>query len=295
MKLRNREINIFSISMLDMISGAMGAFLIIMIILARYYSSDPTASESVAALREDLRKAVEAIQKMPLQAQAEFSMPLEELMDALGRVQDLKARLDQAKSQIDRLRDDNALLKDDNRHLQSDNQGLRNENAALDDRNASLETRHSFAYQVWWNCPGQEVDIFIEDTRVNDDGARAPVYDPLVDQGTFWSKDAYLDDDDELGSEVWLVRQTQRDTTYKVLYRLGKPAAPGTSCVVQGAVYNWTGVVGVPSVTLSATVPWVLVAVLKDVSADDNFEIEIATPELQERERREVAGRLRTG
>ena len=37
MKRRNRDINIFNLSMLDVISGAMGAFLIIMVILLPYY------------------------------------------------------------------------------------------------------------------------------------------------------------------------------------------------------------------------------------------------------------------
>ena len=40
MKRRNRDINIFNLSMLDAISGAMGAFLIIMVILLPYYKKE---------------------------------------------------------------------------------------------------------------------------------------------------------------------------------------------------------------------------------------------------------------
>ncbi|MFZ4625321.1 MAG: YfaP family protein [Rhodoferax sp.] len=40
MKRRNRDINIFNLSMLDVISGAMGAFLIIMVILLPYYKKE---------------------------------------------------------------------------------------------------------------------------------------------------------------------------------------------------------------------------------------------------------------
>lgn len=40
MKPHNREINIFNLSMLDVISGAMGAFLIIMVILLPYYKKE---------------------------------------------------------------------------------------------------------------------------------------------------------------------------------------------------------------------------------------------------------------
>ena len=40
MKPRNREINIFNLSMLDVISGAMAAFLIIVVILLPYYKKE---------------------------------------------------------------------------------------------------------------------------------------------------------------------------------------------------------------------------------------------------------------
>lgn len=40
MRRRNRDINIFNLSMLDVISGAMGAFLIIMVILLPYYKKE---------------------------------------------------------------------------------------------------------------------------------------------------------------------------------------------------------------------------------------------------------------
>ena len=40
MKPRNREVNIFNLSMLDVISGAMGAFLIVMVILLPYYKKE---------------------------------------------------------------------------------------------------------------------------------------------------------------------------------------------------------------------------------------------------------------
>lgn len=63
MKSRNREINIFSLSLMDVISGAMGAFLIVMVIQARYTAvnegNDPeklrprldAAMEALAAIR----------------------------------------------------------------------------------------------------------------------------------------------------------------------------------------------------------------------------------------------------
>lgn len=40
MRKRNREINIFNLSMLDVLAGAMAAFLIIMVVLLPYYRKE---------------------------------------------------------------------------------------------------------------------------------------------------------------------------------------------------------------------------------------------------------------
>ena len=60
MKPRNREINIFNISMLDVISGALGAFLIIMIVLFPYYKK-----ESIDYQRDiqELKQQVQAVRQ----------------------------------------------------------------------------------------------------------------------------------------------------------------------------------------------------------------------------------------
>lgn len=64
MKPRNREINIFNLSMLDVISGAMGAFLIIMVILLPYYKKETIdyqrELQQSRAAEETARKAVQA-------------------------------------------------------------------------------------------------------------------------------------------------------------------------------------------------------------------------------------------
>ena len=58
MKARSREINVFSLSLMDVISGAMGAFLIIMVLLAQFYEFDPETGEKVDDLREPLDAAI---------------------------------------------------------------------------------------------------------------------------------------------------------------------------------------------------------------------------------------------
>ncbi len=51
MKPRNREINIFNLSMLDVICGALGAFLILMVVMMPYYKKDSIS------MRQELQQA----------------------------------------------------------------------------------------------------------------------------------------------------------------------------------------------------------------------------------------------
>lgn len=79
MKPRNREINIFNLSMLDVISGAMGAFLIIMVVLFPYYKKESVdyqreiqqITEQAKAAQEAARKAVADAEQARARAEAE--------------------------------------------------------------------------------------------------------------------------------------------------------------------------------------------------------------------------------
>ncbi len=74
MKPRNREINIFNLSMLDVISGAMGAFLIIMVILLPYYKKETIDYErelkQSRASEEVARKAAQTVESAQRSAEA---------------------------------------------------------------------------------------------------------------------------------------------------------------------------------------------------------------------------------
>ena len=88
MKPRNREINIFNLSMLDVISGALGAFLIIMIVLFPYYNKEvidyqqenEELRDRIQALTEQLEAAQEAVQAA--RERAETAEAAEEALQA---------------------------------------------------------------------------------------------------------------------------------------------------------------------------------------------------------------------
>jgi len=62
MKLRNREINIFSMSALDLFASALGAFILLTVVSLPYFSNTGSSDKDVAKLRKDLRKAKSALQ-----------------------------------------------------------------------------------------------------------------------------------------------------------------------------------------------------------------------------------------
>ena len=89
MRARNREFNILNMSFLDVICGAMGAFLIIMVILMPYYKQEAKDFvQSIGKLRQELAKS---------------SQRLEETETKLGRAEEKSRELEQehqkAKSQ----------------------------------------------------------------------------------------------------------------------------------------------------------------------------------------------------
>ena len=89
MRPRNREFNILNMSFLDVICGAMGAFLIIMVILMPYYKQEKKDFvQSIGKLRQELAKS---------------SQRLEETETKLGRAEEKSRELEQehqkAKSQ----------------------------------------------------------------------------------------------------------------------------------------------------------------------------------------------------
>ena len=71
MRRRNREINIFNLSMLDVIAGAMAAFLIIMIVLMPYYRKEHIDYQAIIAdLQGQLAQAQQQAQTAAARASA---------------------------------------------------------------------------------------------------------------------------------------------------------------------------------------------------------------------------------
>lgn len=101
MKSRNRAIEIFNLSMLDVLTGALGAFLLIMLLLMRFHS--PTLIKENEDLREQMKSAsaqlaeaqrqAESQAKTLQEAQQRLEKSENDLAKAASVAQDLEQRL----------------------------------------------------------------------------------------------------------------------------------------------------------------------------------------------------------
>lgn len=251
MQRRNREINIFSLSMMDVISGAMGAFLIIMIVLARYYESSPENSESVSRLQQELQRAREKIEYVErIIREAGVDIDIDEI---LRQLREARALLDQANRRMQDLRDRLDQATAQKNRLQKVNQQLREENGRL-------QWRTPYLIDVWFDCPGIDVDFYLYTMPYKDAKGRQPIFDPGVERPTFWTGQQYVDDPAGPGSDVLLVRDVPPGNSHKLYYFLPK-AVPGTpDCRVGGGLYgDKVRNPGLPDITLSGKMPWELV------------------------------------
>ena len=104
MKPRNREINIFNLSMLDVISGALGAFLIIMVVLFPYYKRDFIQENSDLRSGLDSLQVVLGTQRDAAAACAAKNDSLQALIPALAaRLEDLEKQNNSLQVAIDSL------------------------------------------------------------------------------------------------------------------------------------------------------------------------------------------------
>ncbi|PCH59957.1 MAG: hypothetical protein COC19_06495 [SAR86 cluster bacterium] len=96
MKRRNQEINIFSMSALDLFASALGAFILITLILFPFFPNTGDSPERVASVRAEIADEMAALQQALAQAQTQ-------LTQASSDSQSLQQQLGSCTSDLDSL------------------------------------------------------------------------------------------------------------------------------------------------------------------------------------------------
>jgi uncharacterized coiled-coil DUF342 family protein len=134
---RDREINIFNIAFLDVITGAMGAFVLLVILLSPYYTgADPQTLKKQEAAKAAVDQAKHELQQA--QQAAKNGANDEEFKKALAKAQ---ADLDEARQELDGLKQQLDQLSAQNKRLTDLDDQQQKELKEAQQRIADLEKR----------------------------------------------------------------------------------------------------------------------------------------------------------
>ena len=258
MRARRREINIFNMSLLDILCGALGAFCFMMLVALPYYKP----SGNVQQAREDREKTDQLLRD------------IEKLKDQLnnpGAAEDLESLLRQLQAQIQSLQGQVNQLTAENEHLKEKN----------DLQERMLAQKKPLLTVVTSSPEDQAVDAYLQDD-INAAGggpSANPPFDPSVRRHySRWKDDqmAYLE---HRGVTMWVSGDTPATKHFKVYVQLANEPNGRAVSTVNTSFFGNIGEKGVfsaPSVTLTPERFWTLVGTLS-VGAGNNLTFQEAT------------------
>jgi hypothetical protein len=245
MRARSREINIFNMSLLDILCGALGAFCFMMLVLLPYYK--PPGKETDLHKQEvKTQDLLDELEK--LRARAQDSAVAQQMA---GLVQKLQDQLEQLQGQLNQLSAENDQLKSQNETLTAKNQK----------QAGQLEMRHPFLVTSVAS-PSQELDIYLDSNIISEKNQRNPPFDPTkAHHSIFFSGDIYSFSA-ERGFASWVTRDAPSRSHYKLYVKVPPPTgrlnSPAT-ITVASAAFGDTWHLDLPNVTLSPERFWTLV------------------------------------
>lgn len=245
MRARAREVNIFNMSLLDILCGALGAFCFMMLVLLPYYKPPADADD----LRQQQATTDELMKKLEkLKEQAKDSALAKQLQDLVQQLQD---QIKQLQGQVNQFASENQQLKTQNDALTKKN----------DEQARALDQRRPFLTTVT-TIPPQNVNLYVWDDSVNADKKTAAPFDPTQPrQWPSWTGDtlAWLN-----GTSTWLVRDSPPNIHYKVYVKLTNDPASRIVSSVDGEVVgeNAKWAIELPQVTLSPERFWTLLGTM---------------------------------
>ncbi len=215
MKKKNRDINIFSMSALDLFASAMGAFVIIAVIMFPYFPNMGDSPGQVARAREEMQTEIDALAAELAECQAENSQCQAELSQTQTQLSQSQAELAQCQE-----------------NLQGMSQALETCEIAL--------TKTYIVVIISWSSQGDDVDLHVVDPL-----GREYYYDAI----SFPNSPARMEEDNVNGpgNEIWQHPEATPGA-YKIYYNYySRSTGPAN---VRGFVLHKEGRLSLPSRTL---------------------------------------------
>ena len=256
MKSRSREINIFSMAALDLFASALGAFILIAVVLFPYFPNTGDSPERVAEVRaqlEQVQSRLQASQAQLAQAQGQLQASQAQLGACETQRQELQAALDACEEQRRASVSQDALgaCESRNRQLESN----------LETCQAQARKKFLLVLMSW----GTPDDI---DLHVIDPAGREFFYN----RRSFSGSRAKLEEDNTRGpgNEIWL-HPAAEPGDYKVYYNYFSRRSDGR-VRVRGAILTPDGRTSFPNRTLRREGQKPLIATI-EVDAEGNMRV----------------------
>ncbi len=324
MKARNREINIFNMSLLDILCGALGAFCFMMLSLLPYYRTpgeDIRINEEQKKLLESVQdikdlaerlknaKSVEDLSELVKQLQEKILALENEIKQLQGRVNSLLAENDELKNRVQSLEEENRQLVAQNRQLREQNQQLTDRNQQLEAQNEQLLTEKQaleaenkdlkidLDRSVPWVVgvvsvdPGQRIGCVLHEVKLvaKKSGKRQPPFDPAAQSHpAFWPGDTSLPLSGGAALFVSSLRSSGSETRLYAYLQNDEHLRKRT--VVDG----WATGEGLPSIRvppfpLTPERPWALVGTFVTSTVDGRVTIKFIEATAEERDKEWLA------
>lgn len=272
MRTRTREVQIFNMSLIDILCGALGAFCFMMLVLLPYYKPANEDLRKQEANTQDLLKQLEKLKDA-----AKDSALAQDMTEMIRR---LEEQLRQMQGLLNQLTAENDTLKKENQSLADKNESLTEENLK---QALTLNSRRPFVTLVS-AASQQRLELYLQKEDVIGGLKSNPPFDPTLPlQRPFSEGDvkAYSP-----GSAAWMVRDIAPNARYKVYVKLVNVDAAArffipVEGIVVGESQRWH--IQLPRVTLVAPRFWSLMGTLTGQD-DGTFSFKAATQEERDAE-----------
>lgn len=248
MKTKGREINVFSVSALDLFASALGAFIVMSMIFMVFFTMTSQGADGA----EDLQSALDACEdarRREADAHVQAAEALAQCEARLGRSVDAAA-LEMCRSDLARAESRNGELQS---ALDAAEAGAASAEAAaeqLDAVNAELESCRRALKKTFvlvlasWSTGDDDVDLHVVDPQGNEF-----YYDARHHPGS----DAAFEEDNIRGpgNEIWL-HPNADPGRYRVCYKLFRDSGESNFPEVRGSVLWQEGKIEIPNVSLTS-------------------------------------------
>lgn len=226
MRKSNREINVFSMSALDLFASALGAFILIAIVLFPFFPNVGDSPERVAELLAELRETKQQLET----CQSDLTQTRADLQQTRADLQQTQADLQQTQADLQQTESD---LREAQRQAQQAQESL---------EQCRQELRKKFLLVLISWSSRDDIDLHVTDPQGNEF-----YYNAKTHSGSR----AKLEEDNTTGpgNEIWLHPEAEPGQ-YRVHYNLYDKESESSSVEVRGAILTPEGREEFPNHTL---------------------------------------------